>query len=100
MLCAFWQKDRQLNDMVSFCTNDEEFSVVGVDPTFNLGDFSVTVSTYRHLQLIDRTTKKHPVMLGPMLVHQMALEIHQENLPITQMNQQMPSEIRATCVLY
>ena len=63
-------KDRQLNDMVSFCTNHEEFSVVGVDPTFNLGDFSVTVSTYHHLQLIDCTTKKHPVMLGPMLVHQ------------------------------
>lgn len=63
-------RDRQLNDMVRFCTDDCQFSIVGVDPTFNLGDFSVTVITYRHLQLLHRVTKKHPVILGPMLVHQ------------------------------
>ena len=50
-------RERQLTDMVRFCTNPNEFSIVGLDPTFNLGDFSVTVSTYRHLQLYDRTTK-------------------------------------------
>ena len=62
--------NRQLHDMVRFCTNRDEFSIVGVDPTFNLGDFSVTMTTYRHLQLYDCTTKKHPVLLGPLLIHQ------------------------------
>ena len=62
--------NRQLHDMVRFCTNRDEFSIVGVDPTFNLRDFSITVTTYRHLQLYDRTTKKHPVLLGPLLIHQ------------------------------
>ena len=57
-------RDRQLNDMARFCTDDQQFSVVGVDPTFNLGEFSVTVTTYRHLQLIHRQTNKHPVLLG------------------------------------
>ena len=62
--------DCQLNDMARFCTDGSQFSIVGVDLTFNLGDFSLTVTTYRHLHLLHRATKKHPVMLGPMLVHQ------------------------------
>ena len=45
--------NRQLHDIVRFCTNTTEFSIVGVDPTFNLCEFSVTVTTYRHLQLYD-----------------------------------------------
>ena len=40
-----------------------------MDPTFNLGDFSVTVTSFRNLLLKNQTTGKHPVMIGPMLVH-------------------------------
>ena len=35
----------QLNDLERFCTNPSQFSVIGVDPTFNLGHFAVTVMT-------------------------------------------------------
>ena len=63
-------KDRQLNDMSRFCTNPQQFPIIGIDPTFNLGEFSVTVMTYRHLQLVDRNTKKSPVLIGPMVIHQ------------------------------
>lgn len=63
-------RDRQLNDMARFCNGDDQFSIVVIDPTFSLGEFSVTVTTYRHLQLVNRRTKKHPVLLGPMLVHE------------------------------
>ena len=61
---------RQLHDMARFCTDPTQYCVLGVDPTFNLGEFSVTAITYRHLQLIDRQTKKPPVLVGPMLIHQ------------------------------
>ena len=44
---------RQLNDMARFCTYPNQCCVLGIDPTFNLGEFSVTMITYRHLQLID-----------------------------------------------
>ena len=44
---------RQFNDMARFCTYLNQCCVLGIDPTFNLGEFSVTVITYRHLQLID-----------------------------------------------
>ena len=35
-------RDRQLHDLVRFCTVAEGFSILTVDPTFNLGDFDVT----------------------------------------------------------
>jgi len=40
-------RDHQLNDF-KFCTNENHFGVVTVDPTFCLGDFDVTMTTYRH----------------------------------------------------
>ena len=61
----------QLHDMV---TNPDQYSILGVDPTFNLGEFSVTVTTFKHLQLIERHTGKPPVLLDPMLVHQKTKE--------------------------
>lgn len=62
--------DWQLRDMVRFCTNPAKFAVFGVDPTFNLGKFHLTVTTYQNLMLKDRKTGKPPLMLGPMLLHQ------------------------------
>ena len=61
--------DYQLNDLERFCTK-KEFSVMGIDPTFNLGEFALTVTTYRHLMLESRRTGKPPVMIGPMFAHQ------------------------------
>ena len=40
--------NNQLNDIERFCCNSQQFLILGVDPTFNLGDFSVTVTTFRH----------------------------------------------------
>ena len=63
-------RDCQLEDMASFCIDDQQFFALGADPAFNLGEFSVTVTTYCHLQLIHHETNKHPVLHGPMIVHQ------------------------------
>ena len=64
--------DRQLQDLERFCTNAEEFSILGVDPTFNIfqENVSLTVMTYRNLKLHHGTTKKSPVFIGPVLMHQ------------------------------
>ena len=39
----------QLNDLEKFCTDPSMFSLLSVDPTFNLGDFSVSVTSYCNL---------------------------------------------------
>jgi hypothetical protein len=61
--------DRQLDDLVRFCTYSEEFGILTIDPTFSLGDFDVTVITYRHLLLHSKRTGKPPVFVGPVLIH-------------------------------
>ena len=50
--------DQQLDDLVQFSTKVEEFCVVTVDPTFNLGTFEVTPLTYHYW-----------LLLGPILLH-------------------------------
>ena len=64
VLCFDWS----LNDLERFCTG-EQHTVLSVDPTFNLGDFDVTVTTYRHLMLTNMSGN-HPVMMGPLVIHQ------------------------------
>jgi len=63
--------DYTLDDLVRFCTNPRNFSILGVDPTFNLGEFDVTVTSYRLLLLEPYGTPfgKPPTMIGPMLIH-------------------------------
>ena len=60
--------DWLLQDVDRFC-GGEEHTILSVDPTFNLGDFDVTVTMYRHLMLIN-SHGSHPVMIGPMFIHQ------------------------------
>ena len=63
-------KDEQLDDIAKFCSNTAHFGIFQADPTFNLGLFSVTTTQYEHLLLLNRRSGKHPVMVGPIMVHQ------------------------------
>lgn len=61
--------DQQLYNLVRFCTNAEEFSIVTVDPTFNWGEFDVTPITHQNLLLQTEQSSNHPAFLGPILIH-------------------------------
>ena len=60
----------QLEDMARFLTNNCQFGVLTVDTTYNLGAFYVTPMTYSHLLLEDVKSGMHPILMGPLLVHQ------------------------------
>ena len=63
--------DWQIADMERFVTDSsEQHGILTVDPTYNLGQFYVTPTTYPHLMLEDITTRKNPSLLGPVLIHQ------------------------------
>lgn len=62
--------DWQLFDLVRFLTDPMHFCILTADTTYNLGEFYVTPTTYKHLVLVDVTSHKHPTMAGPILVHQ------------------------------
>ena len=55
--------DAQLSNIQRFCTVPGESCVLGIDPTFNLGKFYITV-TYLHVE----NKISHP-SFGPMFVH-------------------------------
>ena len=59
--------DWTLNDLDRFCTT-EQCTVLCIDPTFNLGDFDVTITTYRHPILVN-SSGNHPIMMGPVMIH-------------------------------
>ncbi|CAC5383196.1 unnamed protein product [Mytilus coruscus] len=65
----FLGSDRQLTEIGKFCAQNKNFCVLGVDTTFNIGNYYVTVSVYRHQMLLNRFDTE-PVMIGPMLIHQ------------------------------
>ncbi len=54
-----------LDDIVRLSTHPENFSILGVDPTFNLGAFHVTVVTYEHKMLYkyNSSINDHPIMM-------------------------------------
>ena len=65
ILCS----DYQLNDIVRFCTDVTSNCVLTVDPTFSLGPFDVTPTTYRHLLLKSRRYTTSPICVGPIMIH-------------------------------
>ena len=61
--------DRQLHDLVCFCTDPGNFCGMTVDPTFSLGEFDVTPITYSDLLFESRRTGQPPVCIGPVMIH-------------------------------
>lgn len=61
--------ERQLNDICRFASSDHCWCILGVDPTFNICKYNVTVTTYRNPLLYVEGTDISPVMLGPVLIH-------------------------------
>ena len=60
--------EKQLDDIERFGTR-LPFTVLGVDPTFNICDYIVTITTYTHPSFLVKNQDIHPVMLGPILIH-------------------------------
>ena len=61
--------DQQLQDILRFCALDHCWSIFGVDPTFNICSYNITILTYRHPLLYNVNSNVHPVLLGPTLIH-------------------------------
>lgn len=57
--------DQQFYDISRFCAySSSRFgSVLGIDPTFNLGDFFVTPTVYEHRLIKNKVTGKHPYFI-------------------------------------
>ena len=63
--------DIQLKQVQLCCTDPSNFSVLSIDPTYlqSWGLF-VTPLVFLHTVFISKCTQKHPIFLGPVLIHQ------------------------------
>ena len=66
---AFVARDRQLDDLVRFCTIPDGLTVLTVDPTFNLGDLDVTPTSHQQCLLKSIRSGNSLVFIGPTLIH-------------------------------
>jgi len=74
---VFLALDRTPDYLVRFCAGSQcssELSILTFDPTFSLGEFDVTVSTYEHSLITFRNLNDHtsrdPSLISPVLIHQ------------------------------
>ena len=64
--------DRQLAELVQFCTDPQEFSIFCADPTFNIfeDNINLTVTTHRNFKLENKAANQPSVFIGPLIMHQ------------------------------
>ncbi|KAL3892167.1 hypothetical protein ACJMK2_004401 [Sinanodonta woodiana] len=60
--------EQQITDIKRFCCI-ESGSVLGMDKTYNLGDFHVTPTVFKDLSVKKRSTDDHPIVFGPTFIH-------------------------------
>ena len=58
-----------MTDIKRFCCR-ENGTVLGIDKTYNLGDFHVTPIVYKDLSVLRRATGENPTCFGPTFIHQ------------------------------
>ena len=74
-------KDQTIKDFKSCCCQGcPNPSIVGLDRTFNLGDFFATTMVFQHPYLYSRNTATHPAILAAVFLHEGADEFHYSRL--------------------
>ena len=64
--------DRQSEELVQFCTNPQEISIICADLTFDVFEdyISLTVTTYRNLKLENKATNQPTAFIVALLMNQ------------------------------
>ena len=59
----------QITQLSRMCSSQKYSSVLGVDATFNCGNFFVTLTSFKHKMFVNKQSGKHPVFIGPSIIH-------------------------------
>jgi hypothetical protein len=60
--------NESITRMMQHCSVDKR-RIIGIDRTFNLSNYYVTVVVYQHQNLLVRSTNVHPPIVGALLIH-------------------------------
>ena len=65
---AFCSTQQQLHDVEKYCTG-ENGALLQIDPTFSIGSFYLTCTTFRHPKFENADNDKEVLMPGPYMMH-------------------------------
>ena len=68
-LSTFLANDRQLQDIEKFCKSKLNGVALGIDPTYNICNYYVTICTYKNPLLEVSEADRSPVRIGPAITH-------------------------------
>ena len=60
--------NEQMKDLKHFLKHTKS-QPIGIDRTFNLGSFYVTLLVYKNQRIFRKNSSEHPIFLGPVLLH-------------------------------
>ena len=60
--------EEQIKDLKHFLKHTKN-NPIGIDRTFNLGSFYVTILVYKNQRIFRKNSSDHPIFLGPVLLH-------------------------------
>ena len=58
-----------IDDTSRFCANDDIFSVLSIDTTFNIAEYYKTETAFKYLSIVHKDSSKHLWFPGPLLAH-------------------------------
>ena len=61
--------DSQLQNVTKFCTSPSSHCVWGIDPSFNMGKFYVTITMYTYTHVVKRGGNVSPTFFVPIFIH-------------------------------
>ena len=60
------------DDQIADLTSNSKDVIIGIDRTFNLGPYFLTVFSFKNQKVIRRATQENPIFIGPMILHKKA----------------------------
>ena len=66
---SFQATSFQLEQLSRICASHKNGSVLGVDATFNCGNFYVTLTSFKHNMFVSKDSGINPVVVGPSIIH-------------------------------
>ena len=61
--------DKMMNILRGVCCIDKTFSILGIDKTYNVDNYFVTITSFKHPGVLCKNTQESPIIFGHILIH-------------------------------
>ena len=65
----FLFNDKTINILRGVWCVDKIYSILGIDKTYSVGKYFVTITSIKHHGVLRKKTQESPIIFGPILIH-------------------------------